>query len=178
MTGIRLRGGPNAEQASPFLQRVIAEMKRCGFKPGRQWGIDLGAGNGRNAAWLEDVGFIMRAFDPEPASPRVQYWNGRSWPPVNGHTFNIILLQYVLMFVDPRLRRHLTTAIDMLARFGTVLVVETYKAKGSFYQPGMLHEWISYLNEASLSSGNPGEWVSCYNEGQDHIALQLRRIER
>ena len=181
-TGSRLRGGPAATEATPFLRRVLEEMKRCGFKTGRKWGVDLGAGNGRNAAFMARNGVHMRAYDPEPADVRwqehlVEEWNGTGWLPgnINGSSCDVILLQYVLMFCDHRAQGRLISVVDALAKDNCVLVLEAYAAKDSNYVPAILPNWGNRLNNYAAKSSASGTWCIAYGEGRDHLALQFRR---
>jgi hypothetical protein len=102
----------------------------------------------------------------------VAYWSGYGLPAMLlRHSCDIILLQYVLMFVPPDGQTHLARAVDQSARFGCVLVLEAYRAKNQHYQLRMLHDFVDMLNGFS---GSDGRWEYCMTEGNDHLALQLR----
>lgn len=71
--------------------------------PGR--GLDLAAGEGRNAAWLAELGWTMTGVDFSPVAlerarqgaPRVSWEMGdvRDWEPV--HQFDLVLIAYLQM---------------------------------------------------------------------------------
>ena len=172
MTGIRLRGGPAANKPSPWLRFVFQKMREDGFDPRRKWFVDLGAGNGRNAAWLWDQGLNGVAVDPAPGGADVACWDGQSHlRQVQAHSCDIILLQYVLMFVPPARRMPIAHCINRLARFNCVLLLEAYAAKNQHYKPAMLYDFVRQLNRSCRSEG---EWVPCATEGNDHLAFQFR----
>ena len=175
-TGIRLRGGPAANQPTPWLRKVFKQMMDAGFDPHRKWCLDLGAGNGRNSDWLRKQGMQRQAYDPSPPNGYVYYWNGLGWPPyASMYMYDVILLQYVLMFVPENARRKIAGVINAAARIGCVLVLEAYEAKNQHYKKGILLDFASQLNnELLVRFGMDLQWKLCMSSTNDHLALQLQ----
>jgi SAM-dependent methyltransferase len=99
--------------------------------------LDVGAGTGRDAAWLADMGHHVTAVEPTEAmrlramklhpSPAIK-WLDDSLPELalvrsRGEPFDLILLSAVWMHFDPGQRRQAMATLAALLRTGGTLIM-------------------------------------------------------
>jgi len=91
--------------------------------------LDIGCGNGRNSAFMKKKGYQVTAVDMA-----VDFGShimlGRD--PFPKGKYDIILANYVLMFLDEEERKQVIGEIQDKSKEGTVLVVELYEAKDAY----------------------------------------------
>lgn len=137
----------HTDVASPFLRANIEVFEKVKsdyiwkqknfFKEGnrnfRKFSIlDLGAGNGRNMYFVRDrlrMAGPALGLDRDPVEG-VKYSDlGVDTIPVNDGTVDVILCQYLLMFMKPEERLHLMKEIERVAASGAAMLVELFPAK-------------------------------------------------
>ena len=126
----------NTSKPSPYL----ASHWQLLFRTGRlltnaqpiHYAVDIGAGNGRNTKFLMEAGCIVTPLDAHDGCPRVIHvLLGYHELPVPSNNVDIILCQYVLMFLDLPQRKQLYGEIQRIAAHGCSIMVELYPAKAS-----------------------------------------------
>jgi hypothetical protein len=93
--------------------------------------MDLGCGNGRNTRFLKAKGLEATDVDAEHQDPRRRVVLGKDRLPTEDHTVDLMLLNYVTMFLGEQALEHLALEIGRTARKGCLLVTETYPARTS-----------------------------------------------
>jgi SAM-dependent methyltransferase len=98
--------------------------------------LDIGCGNGRNSEWLRAQGHSVLSLDMCPGnnSPTKKVVLGHTKLPVKDNWAQVILMNYVLMFLNDVEREQLYMEIARVsarAYPGCLAVVEMYPAKDS-----------------------------------------------
>lgn len=126
---------------SPFVMEhvdVISDMSRMLYRKTRA--LDLGCGNGRNSECLKSLGVEVISLDHAP-DYGIKFDLENHVLPVFNHSVDVVLMNYVLMFLSEQARVRLVDKVcQALAPTGIVLV-EFFNAKDS-YAPSvkMAHE--------------------------------------
>jgi len=93
--------------------------------------VDVGCGNGRNYRWLRRKG-VVHAFGVDMANKHgVSCVLGRDRLPFTDRTVDVVLCNYVFMFLSRSERKQVYEEIRRLLRPDGVIVVELYPAKDS-----------------------------------------------
>lgn len=93
--------------------------------------VDLGCGNGRNTKFLKEQGFTVHAFDMV-ADFGKKIVLGKDTIPLQDNSIDVILANYIFMFLNPKERKQLVREIKRIAKNKCLLMVELYPAKDSF----------------------------------------------
>lgn len=88
--------------------------------------LDIGCGNGRNSRFMQEQGYEIVPVDMCDDFG-VKLVLGKDDLPKG--PFDIILANYVLMFLDDKERRKVFKDIQKVSKPGTVLVIEMYEAQ-------------------------------------------------
>ena len=105
------------------------EMRAGGAQP---IVIDLGCGNGRNTIYLVDNGFEdVNAFDMKPDFGEELHL-GKEKIPVGTGAADIVMVNYVFMFLTERELAHACREICRIVKPGGLLLWELYAAKESY----------------------------------------------
>jgi len=139
---------PSNKQPSPFLvecEKTLVETVRD--RKTRIWGkpkaLDLGCGAGRQAKFLQNLGFEVLAFDRKPDFGFALEL-GEGPLPVFSDVVNIVVLSYILMFLDEQQLDKLFVEVLRVAAFECVFIVELSDVKNSLYHG---HKLVEVLNE-------------------------------
>ena len=112
----------------PTCRRAVSLSICCDLRA-----VDLGCGCGRNSEYLRKRGWHVVAFDKAPGYARAGRLElGQEYVPVWDGSADLILLQYLMMFLDAQSRSKLMRDVVRIAGFGARLLVELYPAKDSF----------------------------------------------
>jgi SAM-dependent methyltransferase len=144
--------------------------------------IDIGAGTGRDAAWLASRGFDVVAVEPSGAmqsegrrrhaNPRIQWINDRlpelSLASALGIAFDIVMLNAVWQHVAPTNRERAFRKVTRLLRPGGLLIV-TLRVGPS--PPGRSMYPVS-LDEIELLARNYGFKVEKVHRGSDALGRE------
>lgn len=123
---------------TPFLKsslpKIMALLTEAGTAADAAYVIDIGCGNGRNLTALQGRGFKrehMHGYDMCPSARDIRLMLGRdSFPAIDGST-DLILANYVLMFLNDMELMQVFNEINRVAKPGALLVIELYPAKDS-----------------------------------------------
>jgi 2-polyprenyl-3-methyl-5-hydroxy-6-metoxy-1,4-benzoquinol methylase len=94
--------------------------------------LDLGCGNGRNSDFFREMGCDVTSADMiDDYEHSTMLILGKDDLPAGN--YDIILANYVLMFLDDRERGKVMKQINDIAKKGSFLIVEIYDAKDSYH---------------------------------------------
>lgn len=119
---------------SPYLVRQFDVLTEC--LTSTHMVVDLGCGNGRNSRYMAKRGCLnIRSFDMAGSSGQ-QLTLGVDALPIGRGQAQVILANYVLMFLGPAEITQLVAEITRVAALDCRLMVELYPAKaGRFPEP-------------------------------------------
>lgn len=120
----------DTEKPSPFLKGWFAKMERNGLIPKSAKIVDLGCGNGRNLRHITSKGYDVTGVDMV-GDIGLKVLMGHDVLPFKANTFDVILLNYVWMFLNVSERKKLAHQMGVIAKSGCKLFVEMYPAKNS-----------------------------------------------
>ena len=94
--------------------------------------VDIGCGNGRNSKFLKEMGYSnVVAFDMAD-DYGYKMVLGEERFPLLSESADVILANYVLMFLDKKERRNVISEINRIAKPGCNIMMELYPAKDSY----------------------------------------------
>jgi len=94
--------------------------------------VDLGCGNGRNSDFMREQGHKVYSFDMiADYKHGIETELGKESLPM-GIPTDIILCNYVLMFLNKKERKQVIKDIKRIAAPGCTVMVQLYEAKDSF----------------------------------------------
>jgi len=114
--------------ATPYLQK---NLELLGKKNSEKLVIDVGCGNGRNTLFMRNNGFRVIPLDMCNNLGEDMIL-GKDKFPVADNSVDIILSNYVMMFLDEDERDQVIEEMKRVAKFGCKIVLELYAAKDSF----------------------------------------------
>ena len=111
---------------TPYLQKNISLLQTEGKTV-----VDVGCGNGRNTIFMRDQGFRVVPLDM-CNSLGEDMTLGKDKFPLEDNSVDIILSNYVMMFLDEDERDQVIEEMKRVAKFGCKIMLELYPAKDSF----------------------------------------------
>lgn len=93
--------------------------------------VDLGCGNGRNSQFMKSKGHTVIPLDMVN-DYGFEVMLGREELPVPRLLADIVLCNYLLMFLSKAERKQIIREIKKISHSGTIIMVELYPAKDSF----------------------------------------------
>ena len=153
----------NINTPTPYLKNNLKLLipKNCDKKNI----LDIGCGNGRNMKYLEKYASKILGLDMNPTCPNSEFFNiGKDNLPSTYMGWDLILVNYVFMFLSPKERNQLISEIKRISSLDCKIVVELYPAKDSYIKENkdmleMLDELIKGLGWAILKSGK-GKFIA------------------
>ena len=148
-------------KATPFLRSlegdiyadVVCEVRR-NLNSGHPKALDIGCGNGRNSEWARDNGFEIKAFDQHPDYPNAIRWDFAVMPlPLYKHSVHLVLLQYVLMFLQPSVRQKVAYEALQLCACPGVVVVELQDVKTGMMRKADISEFLAWFEAEAKCVG-------------------------
>ena len=115
---------------SPYLRRNASLLERDLDKDSALV-VDLGCGNGRNSGFMRRLGFRKVLSFDRRADHCMKVELGRERLPVAPSSVDVILANYVMMFLDRDEVSYAIGEIKRIANLGCRLVVELHPAKSS-----------------------------------------------
>jgi tellurite methyltransferase len=91
--------------------------------------LDIGCGNGRNSRHMSKLGYEVESLDMAPPDFGVKVILGRGALPNPKKSYDVILANYVLMFLNQKERLRVMSQMHRASKPGTILVMEMYPAK-------------------------------------------------
>jgi len=88
--------------------------------------LDIGCGNGRNTKYMAANGYIVDAIDMA-GDFGIKTVLGQD--PLPNKTYDILLANYILMFLDDKERKRVMKEMDQRAAHGAIMMIEMYPAK-------------------------------------------------
>ena len=113
----------NKKDPTPYLKNNVKLFPATGKV------LDIGCGNGRNSVHMKELGYEVTSLDMV-GDFGVKTVLGKD--PLPKGKFDIILANFVLMFLDEKERAFTLSQIEKKAKRGTVLMVEVYAAKDAY----------------------------------------------
>ncbi|NIV32248.1 MAG: methyltransferase domain-containing protein [Anaerolineae bacterium] len=114
--------------ATPYLRKWMATLS--GDHPKKSLCLDIGCGNLRNTALALEHGFRVLPIDHHDDAV-VQKDVGNEPLPVKDGRGDLILLQFMLMFLTPKERTHLYSEVNRVAAPGAHVVIELEDVKSA-----------------------------------------------
>ena len=116
---------------TPYLRKNL-ELLRKDRNCQEMTVVDIGCGNGRNTKFLMDNGFEnCRAFDmADDFGEKMML--GKDIFPVEDNSIDLILANYILMFLDADERKQVIEEVKRMSKVGCYFMIELYPAKDSF----------------------------------------------
>jgi SAM-dependent methyltransferase len=93
--------------------------------------VDIGCGNGRNSEFMKSKGCHVVSVDMADDYGEKMIL-GEDPLPVKDHSIDIILANYVLMFLNAKERNQVIREIKRVASENCMIILELYPAKDSF----------------------------------------------
>jgi len=115
---------------TPYLRKNIDLFKNEEYWK-RKVVVDIGCGNGRNTVFMRKQGFRNVIAMDMAADFGEEVVLGHQRLPVSDDTADVILANYLFMFLDAQERDQLIHELKRIARPGCYLMVELYPAKCS-----------------------------------------------
>jgi tellurite methyltransferase len=111
-------------EPTPYLKKNVKLF------PERGKVLDIGCGNGRNSKYMIELGYDVIAVDMAPPDFGVKLVLGED--PLPSGEYDIILANYVLMFLTQIERKLVIEDIKSRSKEGTILMIEMYPAKDGY----------------------------------------------
>jgi len=111
---------------TPYLQKNVSLLKTEGKEV-----VDVGCGNGRNTIFMREQGFNVTPLDMCNNFGEDMILGKDSFP-LEDNSVDIILSNYVMMFLSPEERDQVIGEMKRVAKFGCMIMLELYAAKDSF----------------------------------------------
>lgn len=113
----------NRKDCTPYLRDNIKLFPKSGLC------LDIGCGNGRNSKFMKEKGYDVISLDMVSDYGKEHILGKDLFPRAS---YDIILANYVLMFLNEKERHFVIKEIKKNSKVGTFLMVEMYPAKDSF----------------------------------------------
>lgn len=117
------------QEPTPYLRKKFDTLVK-GLDASAATVIDIGCGNLRNTVFMRSKGFHTKPFDMAgDAGGRLVL--GKDAFPLNDNSVDLILANYILMFLDYEERAMTIKEVDRVSKVGARIMVELYAAKDS-----------------------------------------------
>ena len=149
----RISSRCNGQKPTPYLRKIMP-LICCKYRPLNSYAIDLGCGNLRNSIYVHN----QFKFEVTPYDMAGDYGNklvlGRDRINEATNSVNLILCNYLLMFLTDDERVQTANEITRVAKRGCFLIVELYEAKTG----------LPYDEEKILGLFNDRGWECLHKE--------------
>lgn len=136
-----------SSKPTPFLRKNIELFTECDATHV----IDIGCGNGRNSKYFSDLGMHVMSLDGK--GDYGIKWVAGSIIPTESGSADIILCNYVLMFLEQRTRNDVYKEIKRISHVGSKLMIELENVKQSLIDD---EDKLAALNEEVVAAFS--EW--------------------
>lgn len=109
---------------TPYLRKNLKLLPTSGRV------LDIGCGNGRNSKYMIGLGYQVDAIDMFPPDFGKKIILGQE--PLPHEMYDIILANYILMFLNDTERENVMWNILANSRKGSTLIIEMYPAKDGY----------------------------------------------
>jgi len=160
--------GPGANGPTPFLRKWGTSIITNLTRPARI--VDIGCGDGRNSEYLinctPETPFVL-ALDMQPDyfnALRIPWFAGKDRIPLAPLNADLVLLQYVLMFLSDEEISHVLTEASVATSVGGYLIVELQDVKsGRKVRINRVEEFMTTLRDRNPDTHSNsvlfGNWV-------------------
>jgi SAM-dependent methyltransferase len=111
------------KEATPYLRKNTKLFPEKGLV------LDIGCGNGRNSVYMADLGYGVYPIDMVDDFG-IEIILGED--PLPNVKYDILLANYILMFLDEDTRAKVMGEINDRSKEGSVLMIEMYPAKDAY----------------------------------------------
>jgi len=118
---------PNPYLIKNLKQSGIESCDKC-----KSIVLDIGCGNGRNSKYMQSLGFENIISLDMAGDFGIKCILGVDKMPIADDSINIILCNYLLMFLSDRERINVIKEIKRISSSGCIILVELYPAKDSY----------------------------------------------
>jgi len=112
------------ETPTPYLKKNMKLLPQQGTV------LDIGCGNGRNSRHMLALGYKIMACDMAPPSFGIPMTLGHD--PLPKGKYDVILVNYILMFLNTKERKQVMSEILERSKKGTTMMIEMYPAKDAY----------------------------------------------
>jgi ubiquinone/menaquinone biosynthesis C-methylase UbiE len=133
---------------TPYLRQKVSLLQTdIGWQDSRV--IDIGCGNGRNLKFMQEIGF-KHLIGIDMAVPTLEgiclhkTTLGVEPLPLSSHTVDVILANYILMFLSEQELSQTLSEITRIASPKCWLITEMYPAKDSYCKTELESETLLY----------------------------------
>lgn len=127
MSDVVRLGGPGARRATPFLREKLGYLQ---MPTERGCLVDLACGNGRNSEYAKALGYAeVVSLDMQPDYPGAQSWKAGQRIPRRAGTVDVVLCQYMLMFLSDQEIAEVLDEVHRVLKPGGYLLVELQEVK-------------------------------------------------
>ena len=117
--------------ATPYLAKNFDLLSKG--KEKHSLVVDIGCGNGRNTEFCKAMGYKNTIACDMAGDFDAKVMLGHDKLPTENNSADIILANYILMFLDKNELDFTIDEIKRIAKSGTRIIFESYGAKDSFY---------------------------------------------
>jgi len=132
--------------------------------------LDIGCGNGRNTKFMQAQGFTNTAALDMVGDYGHKVVLGQETLPLLDNSVDIILANYIFMFLDIQEREQLVSELQRVARPGCHIMVELYPAKDS---EASTKETMIALRDELLVALNSGQQWAVVRKTQERFIGRL-----
>jgi len=145
-------------KATPYLRQHKDLFTECVHA------VDLACGNGRNSELLKEMGMHVMSLDAK--NDYGIKWLATNPIPVAAGEVDLVLCNYLLMFLDPHARNDVYDEITRVSHIGSKCMIELEKVKQSLiHEDDLLHA----LNDEVCANMIQRGWRSIHGRRNHYI---------
>jgi len=118
---------------TPYLAKKLDVISPNPEARDRSVVVDIGCGNGRNSNYMKEQGFKHVYSYDMAGDVGEEMVLGKDSFPLGAFSADIILANYIMMFLDVWEIAHTLREVNRIAKEGCYFVLELYGAKDSYY---------------------------------------------
>ena len=140
---------PFLVKAKPTLKSIVVACRTDNIIPRA---IDIGCGAGRQSLFLESIGFEVLAFDRKPDYGYPIELGERPLPVFSG-VVNVVILSYVLMFLDATSLKNVVSQSIRTCSYPSVILIELLDVKNGLWHGDDLVVMLDSIERATRAAG-------------------------
>lgn len=166
----------NSNVATPFLRSLEPHVKELSKRITRDpivvrpRALDIGCGNGRNSTWAIHRGFEVKSCDMYPSFEGSFKWDLNDGVPPFFYqgSVNLVLLQYVTMFLPDFNRQRVATEALLLCAKPGIVVLEMQEVKNGLMDKQSIGRFVERFEDQAK-----GERMTVIGRAEGKIAVAL-----
>ena len=144
----------NCSNPTPFLRALEPNLRTLmSILYRKPRALDIGCGFGRNSEYVRTMGYEVQSLDQHPDYHRGIKWDLSNQIPVFSKSVELVLLQYVLMFLPGDDRDRLVRQALNVCGVPGMIVVEMYPAKDSFMDKSDIAQFLKEFTQLAYDNG-------------------------